>query len=219
MGGSSSGMQGQPEPLHAEGVVGLGHLLAAEGQPQETQGVAHPLVLVLEEETVPIGDDHLRGGAQTDEETTRRGVGHGGQALGQQGGPSGVRRRDGHAQVEGRLPGRRQGEGREAVCPVDLRGPDVGVSELAQAGEPLLVPVQGYPVEGDGDARAGPAGCRGRVSSSGLHRVLGRSDTAAFTLAGPVIADQLGLFGLPCRPRPRPSPSPTSAPTSAPDPL
>ncbi len=43
------------------------------------------------------------------------------------------------------LPGGGEGEGREAVGAVDLGRPDVGVSQLAQAGEPLAVGVQRDP--------------------------------------------------------------------------
>ena len=151
----------QAEALDAERVEVLGDLLAAEGQAQEAQRVADASVLVLEAHAVPVGHDHLGRRTEPAGEATGCGVGHGGQALGQERGTAGVGRGDGHAEIQLRFPGSGQGQRREPVRAVDLGRPEVGVPELAQAGEPLSVRVQRDPVEGDRDAGSGRPGRRG----------------------------------------------------------
>ncbi len=71
----------QPEALHGEGVVGLGHLLSREGSLEEAHHVPVALVRLDEGDAVPALDDHVRGRAEPELEPARRGLGEGGDAT------------------------------------------------------------------------------------------------------------------------------------------
>ena len=149
-GGCSTGRASR-NPLHREGVVLLVDLLPGQGGAQEADGVADPPVGLGERHAVPPADDHVRRGPEAQGEPPRCRLGHGRHALGQQRRAPGVGGDDGHAQLQRRGPGRRQGQRGEPVGPVRLRRPDVGVAQAEQFLVPPAVIRQRHPVEGDGD--------------------------------------------------------------------
>ena len=162
-GGSCSGIRARRNPLTLNVSKSSVTFSPLKARRRKRSVSADAAVLVLEGQAVPVGHDHLGRGAEAAEEAARCGVGHGGEALGQERRAPGVGGGDGHAEIQLRLPGGGQGEWREPVGAVDLGRPQVGVPELPQPGEPLAVGVQGDPVEGDRDARPGRRDARGRA--------------------------------------------------------
>ena len=119
--------------------------LAGERRAQEVERLAHLAQRPLEGDPVPAFDDPVRGGADAEHEAPAGGVGERRRLLGQQRRAALEDADDAGAQPRPLGPGGAQRQRREAVGPVRLAAPEVGVAGRLGPLHQLLVAASGEP--------------------------------------------------------------------------
>ncbi len=147
------GSDTQPETLDLERVVPLGDLLPRERITQEPHEVSHLLVRLLERNTVPTLDDHVRGRADPEDESSGGCVGEGRRTLCHTGRCSGVSRENRRAETKAWLPHRGQRQRSEPVPAIGFGRPHVGEAQVGELDDPFTLCMQ-WPRQRDGHSRS-----------------------------------------------------------------